>query len=887
MRTDLPGPAGPTSPKGPAGLPGPPLPIDAIVDAIIDDLRSCPALVIEAPPGAGKTTRVPLALLSAGLADLPPGPGSADAPAGEILVLQPRRLAARMAARRVAQLLGEAVGERVGYQVRFDSKVGPKTRIRFITEGLLTRRLRDDPQLAGVAMVVLDEFHERHLDGDLALALLRRLQRASRPELRIVVMSATLDGAPIAEFLGCTRRTSAGRAFPVEIDYRGGAQAERLKLDSRVLRAFHELVDAGLDGDTLVFLPGAREIRACATACEGLAKHAGALIVPLHGDLSPAEQDRAIRPADQPKLILSTNVAETSVTIDGVTSVIDSGLRRLASVSPWTGIPTLQVVKIARDSATQRAGRAGRTRPGRCIRLYSQFDHDRRPEHTAPELARLDLAGALLDLHASGIQEIASFPWFEAPPAAAMTAAETLLLRLGATTEEGELSPTGRAMLRYPLHPRLARVMVEGAARGAQKLAAGAAAILSDRGLRTRRGPATIDADADVLVDLSDLETSRRQGGDSARRLGLSPAACDQALRVREQLQRIADRGRPLGARTPRMSLAEREEQLCVALLAGFPDRVGLARGEGDMRTLVLADGGAARLAESCVVRSAPWAVALAIEERRAGPGPSEPRILSAAAIDPEWLVDLYPGSIEEREELRFDSERGRVIGRSELRYGGLVLDASDLRKLPAKAYEVLAEAALAAGPERFVDDPKTLADLCARTTFAATLDPTIPVLGDAAARALLAELCEGLTSFAELRRADLMSHLYGRLRSAVGDRLDRLAPTHVHLPSGRKAPITYSLDPSEGPSIASRLQDFFGSAEGPRIAGGRVPLVLHLLAPNRRDVQVTTDLAGFWERHYPTLRRALMRRYPRHAWPEDPRSASPPKPRPPRKRRG
>ena len=875
MRTDLP------------GLGGPPLPIDAIIDAIVDDLRTYPALVIEAPPGAGKTTRVPLALLSAGLADLPPEPGSTSATPGEILVLQPRRLAARMAARRVAHLLGEGVGKRVGYQVRFDSKVGPKTRIRFITEGLLTRRLRDDPQLAGVAMVVLDEFHERHLDGDLALALLRRLQRASRPELRIVVMSATLDGAPIAEFLGCTRRTSAGRAFPVELEYRGGAQVERLKLHSRVLRAFHELAEAGLDGDTLVFLPGAREIRECAAACEGLAKHAGALIVPLHGDLSPAEQDRAIRPAEQPKLILSTNVAETSVTIDGVTSVIDSGLRRLASVSPWTGIPTLQVVKIARDSATQRAGRAGRTQPGRCVRLYSRFDHDRRPEHTAPELARLDLAGALLDLHASGIHDIAPFPWFEAPPAAAMAAAEALLLRLGATTKEGELSPIGRAMLRYPLHPRLARVMVEGSARGVSDLAAGAAAILSERGLRARRGPATIDADADVLVDLSDLETSARQGGDSARRLGLSPAACRQALRVREQLRRIAEKGRPRAPRGSPMPLDHREEQLCVALLAGFPDRVGLARGEGDARALVLADGGAARLAESCVVRSAPWAIALAIEERRSSsPGTSEPRILSAAAIDPEWLIDLYPDSIEEREELRFDGERGRVIGRSELRYGGLVLDASELRKLPPAASELLAEAALSAGPERFVSDPKTLAELCARTTFAATIDPTIPVLGDAAARALLAELCEGLTSFAELGRADLQGHLYGRLRSAVGDRLDRIAPTHVHLPSGRRAAIRYSLDPSEGPAVSSRLQDFFGSAEGPRIADGRVPLVLHLLAPNRRDLQVTTDLAGFWERHYPTLRRALMRRYPRHAWPEDPRSAPPPKPRPPRPRK-
>ncbi len=538
--------------------------------------------------------------------------------------------------------------------------------------------------------------------------------------------------------------------------------------------------------------------------------------------------------------------------------------------------------------------------PGRCVRLYSQPDHDRRPEHTAPELARLDLAGALLDLHASGIHDPAAFPWFEPPPPASLAAAEALLRRLGATSEEGELSPVGRAMLRYPLHPRLARLMVEGAARGVARLAAGAAAILSERGLRSRRGPAKVDSDADVLVDLADLETSVRQGGDANRRLGLSPAAARQALRVRDQLLRIAERrsargakgtrgatGRKTRAAPPMRTLGEREEQLCIALLAGFPDRVGLARGEGRERTLVLADGGAARLAESCVVRSAPWAVALAIEERRGGgSSASEPRVLSAAAIEPEWLIDLYPDSIEEHEELRFDSERGRVIGRSELRYGGLVIDASELRALPPGASQLLAEAALAAGAERFVSDPRALVELRARTTFAASVDPAIPVIDDDSVRTLLGELCEGLTSFAELRRADLQSHLYGRLRAAVGDRLDRLAPTHVRLPSGRRAAIRYSLDPSEGPAVSSRLQDFFGSTEGPRIADGRVPLVLHLLAPNRRDVQVTTDLAGFWERHYPTLRRALMRRYPRHAWPEDPTSAPPPKPRPPRKKR-
>lgn len=869
-------------------LPGPPLPIDAIVDAVVGDLQEGRSLVIEAPPGAGKTTVLPLAFLAAGFAE-----------EGEILVLQPRRLAARMAARRAAELLGERVGERVGYQVRFDSKVGPKTRIRLITEALLTRRLRDDPQLRGVAMVVLDEFHERHLSGDLALALLRRLQRGARPELRIVVMSATLDGAAVAEFLGCARRTSAGRVFPVEVEYEGAPQASRQGLASQVLRAFHGRVLAGIDGDTLVFLPGAREIRACAAACAGLAEGAGVEVLPLYGDLSPAEQDRAVRPGERTKLVLSTNVAETSITIDGVTTVIDSGLCRLARVSPWSGIPTLQVVKIARDSAAQRAGRAGRTRAGRCIRLYSRFDHDRRPAHTAPEIARLDLAGALLDLHAAGISEVDDLEWLEAPPEAALAAAKALLRRLGAVSAVGELSPVGRAMLRYPLHARLARVMVEGVQRGVPELAAGAAAILSERGLRADRGPARVDADADVLVDLADLEASARQGGHAAQRFGLMPGACRQVLRVREQLRRIANgrragragnRGRDGAAERGNCgSVEHREQQLCMALLAGFPDRVGCARGEGSERTLVLAGGGSARLAESSVVRSAPWAVALVIEERRrAGTGGGEPQVLSAAAIDPEWLVDLFSEAIEEHEELHFDSERGRVVGRSELRYGGLVIEASKIQHLPPAASKVLADAAIDIGVEHFIggaEGGQRLESLVARTAFAATMDPAIPVINADLARLILIELCDGLGSFAELRRADLRAHLEARVRAAVGDRLDRIAPTHASLPSGRRVAIRYSSDPSETPSIASRLQDFFGSEQGPRIADGRVALVLHLLAPNRRDVQVTTDLAGFWERHYPALRRALMRRYPRHAWPENPRVAPPPRPRRTRRR--
>ena len=841
-------------PAAPPPLPGEPLPIDAVIPEVLAALAVGPAAVVEAPPGAGKTTRLPLALLLA----------EPDAP-GEVVVLQPRRLAARMAAQRVAELLGEEVGGRVGYQVRFDVRAGPCTRLRFVTEGILTRRLLQDPALRGVRVVVLDEFHERHLDGDLALALLRRLQRGPRPDLKIVVMSATLDGQPIAAFLGAPRVVSEGRAFPVAIEHSSGGG----ELPSRVLRAFHDRVLAGLDGDVLVFLPGAREIRACAEACAGLAAHAGVLVLPLHGDLPPAEQDRAVRPTRQRRLILATNVAETSITIDGVTTVIDSGLARLAAHSPWTGIPTLQVLPISRASAAQRAGRAGRTRPGRCVRLYSQADHDRRPEFTPPEIARLDLAGAALDLHAAGEADLAAFPWYEAPTPAALAAAELLLSRLGAVGDGGALTPVGRAMLRFPVHPRLARLLVDGERMKIYDMAAGSAAILSERPLRQGRGPARVAADADVLVDLADLELVGRQGLGAAERLGLHAGACRSALQARDHLRRLlaADAGDRRGPAA--------EALLRQALLAAFPDRVAQLREDGGQRALALAGGGSARLAESSVIHGAAWVVCLAVEERREGRA-GVPVVTSAAAIEPEWLLDLAPAALEERSVLAFDPQRARVVGRAELRYLGLLLDSSEARRLPPAASDLLREAALAAGPARFAD-PEALAQLHARTAFVAQHVPGAPVIDDARARAVLAELCAGCTSFAEVERQGLLAHLEALARGD-GDRLDRWAPSHVRLPGGRRVQVTYALD--QPPSIASRLQDFFGVTRGPTVADGRVPVVLHLLAPNGRDVQVTTDLAGFWDRHYPALRQALMRRYPRHSWPEDPRSAAPPAPR-------
>jgi ATP-dependent helicase HrpB len=477
------------------------LPIGSILPAVLDAaVRG--NVVIEAPPGAGKTTVVPLALLEHG------GLGT-----GEILVLQPRRLAARLSAERTASLLGERVGGRVGYRVRFEQAGGERTRLWFLTEGVLLRRLREDPELRGVDAVILDEFHERHLEGDLALSLLRRLERRradSGAVLRLLAMSATLDAEPVARFLAATRLRTEGRSYPVEVEYRSPrSRQDELPLERRVAAAVRELIERGLigstaaqPGHTLVFLPGAREIQACAQACAQLAETAGLEVATLHGQLSRELQDRAVGKSDRSKLILSTNVAETSITIDGVVAVIDSGLARVADFDPSSSLPRLSLVPISRASATQRAGRAGRTRAGVCIRLYSRHDHDTRPEQQLPEIRRLELAGAVLELAAAGVYQPDAFEWFEAPSSAALSVARELLRSLGAIEADGRLTERGRMMLRVPLHPRLARLLVAGVEAGVGEQAATAAALLAERPLRRSGGPPARTTDADILDEL-------------------------------------------------------------------------------------------------------------------------------------------------------------------------------------------------------------------------------------------------------------------------------------------------------------------------------------------------------------------------------------------------
>jgi ATP-dependent helicase HrpB len=858
--------------------PLPILPIDPLLPEICERLRRGPNLVLEAPPGAGKTTRVPRALLDAGLA----------AEGREILVLEPRRLAARMAARRVAEELGEPVGETIGYTTRFEDASGPKTRIRFVTEGILTRRLLTDRELRKVGTVLLDEFHERHLDGDVALALLRRLQQGPRPDLRLVAMSATLDADRVAAFLDdAPRIRSEGKRFEVAIEHL--PVSDDRPLEAQVASALKRLLDEGLDGDVLVFLPGALEIRRSMEATAALAKRADLLVLPLHGSLSPAEQDRAVRPADLRRVILSTNVAETSVTIDGVVAVVDSGLARVMTHAPWSGLPTLRVAKISRAAAAQRAGRAGRTRPGRGLRLYTKGDLQARPEFEAPEVARADITETALSLFAAGITDLGAFAWFEAPPRASIDAARELLLRLGAIDDAHRVTPIGRRMLRFPVHPRLGRMIVEAERRGIAEDGATLAALIGERdlgaGVRSRRD-ARHASDLLALLELYEEAEGADFAPERLRWMGLDPARASAVERVRRQLVRLVDRK----AANAKEARADRERDQQIAILAGYPDRVGRLRRPANAtgrsaREIVFATGGTAVLADSSGVADVDLVVAVDVEERsEALPGglrSGRTLVRLASAIEADWLLELFTDAITDSTEVTWDAVAERAVRVRRLAYEGLALEEtrSPLSPGDPEAARVLEEAVREKGWRSFAGGDG-LDGWLARVAFVRSTCPeaALPALDEGAIDASLRELCEGATSFAELRGRDVSAAMRAGLTPEQARRLAELAPETITLPGGRRLRLEYAAGPA--PRAASRLQDFFGMVEGPKVGRGRVPVVLELLAPNQRAVQVTTDLAGFWAKHYPAIARELRRKYPKHSWPDDPRSAQPPEPR-------
>lgn len=859
------------------------LPIDAFLPEILESLERVPRLVLVAEPGAGKTTRVPPALLAGSFAR-----------EGHVLVLEPRRIAARMAARRVAAELGERVGQRIGYSVRFERQLSADTRVVYLTEALLTRRFLEDDQLRGVSCVVLDEFHERSLHTDLGLALLRRLQQRARPELRIVVMSATLDAERVAGFLEAPIVRVPGRVFPVEIEYL--ERPDERRLEEQVRAAVRKLLVRKIDGDVLVFLPGAAEIRRAAQACQELSAPFGVELATLHGDLPPAEQDRALSRGERPKIVLSTNVAETSLTLEGVAAVVDSGLARVAGHSPWSGLSTLSTQKVSQASAVQRAGRAGRVRAGHCLRLYTKTDFDARPRFDVPELAKADLCETELFLCSVLGNAEGELAWLEAPPAAARSAALALLARLGAL-EGNRVSALGRALLELPVHPRVGRFALSLAERGYRDEAASMAALLGEREIRlahrtsfsragafahgaAQRGHDEVGT-SDLLARFHAYEAlGGDRSADSARRHELDVGAVrsveQSAGALRKSVERLARRG---GGREPDAGARARdpdqafEEAVRTALLLAFPDRVGKRRAARGAE-IVLSGGGSASLAEASVVKEAEFMVAFDADER----GGAAAVIRGASAIEPEWLLEHFPERVRSERRVSFDAQRERVESSELMLYDALVLDESRRAGEPGPAEAaLLADAALARGAAA-PWDVEAVEQWQRRSLFAAQHDGGVQPIGAERLREALLAHCAGKLGFEALRREPFEAVLPELVDPGLRAALARLAPARVKLPSGRELKVHYEID--RPPWVESRLQDFFGSLDGPKLAGGKLPLVLHLLAPNQRPVQVTTDLRGFWDKHYPAIRKELMRRYPRHSWPEDPRSAEPPAPR-------
>ncbi len=827
------------------------LPIDAILPSLRQALGERDEAVLEAPPGAGKTTRVPLALL--------------DEPwlAGQgILMLEPRRLAARAAAERLAAELGEKVGDTVGYRIRLDSRVGPKTRIEVVTEGILTRRLQDDPALEGVGLVIFDEFHERSLDADLALALTLNGRELLRDTpLKVLVMSATLEGERLSALLDeAPVVRSEGRMFPVELRWGRPWQAGEF-VEPRVVQTVLQAL-ADEPGSLLVFLPGQAEIRRVAEQLgEALAGRDEVLLCPLHGELELSAQRAAIEPAPpgKRKVVLATNIAETSLTIDGVRVVVDAGLARVPRFDPGSGMTRLETQRISRASATQRAGRAGRLEPGACYRLWSEAQHDQLPAYGTAEILQADLAGLALQLGRWGVapEELA---WLDVPPAAAYAQARELLARLGALNDSGALNAHGQAMAELPAHPRIAHLLLRGQALGLGSLACDVAALLGERDILRGAG-----------ADLH--ERTALLAGESAGNRA-SRGAVQRAKQLARQFRGYL-RGKPSEPVTD----PEHPRWLGALLAFAYPDRVARQRREGGGEYR-LANGRAAQFGEPDALMKEPWLVVADLGSRQ---GQREERIYLAAALDAALFDTVLAEQVKVHDELDWDEREGVLRAERQRKVGELVLSREALPGLDAEARSrALLGLVRRKGLELLPWTPE-LRQWQARVNLLRRLDlegkgeSEWPDVSDAA---LLASLEDWLLPYlgkvsrlAHFANLELPGILHGLLPWPLPQRLDELAPRTLQVPSGSNIRLDYSEFP---PVLAVRLQELFGLADTPRIAGGRLAVKLHLLSPAQRPVQVTQDLANFWRSTYAEVKKDLKGRYPKHYWPDDPLIAEP-----------
>jgi ATP-dependent helicase HrpB len=851
------------------------LPVFEIAEALKNAVArgDRPRVLLKAPTGSGKSTEVPGMLVDAGIS-------------GMILVIEPRRMAARLLAGWVAKQRGTALGREVGYAVRFDTKYGNDTRILYLTDGVFQRWIQDDPELRGVGAVVFDEFHERRLAVDIALARCLDLQDGPRPDLRVIVMSATLETAGLADFLTpAVSLEAGGRTYPVDIlyrperpplnDRRGGPPRE-IPIWEKMVTVCREAMAMPDAGNILMFLPGTHEIRKTIELLEAGSTTRGWDVFPLYSSLPPAAQEAAISPGPKPKIIVATNVAETSLTIEGVRSVIDSGLARISSYEPRRAINTLLIKKISRAAAEQRAGRAGRTAPGRAFRLWSEADHAKRADFEAPEVHRVDLAEAVLLLKAAGVAEIRDFRWFDAPHEAALVRAEHLLHDLGALDAAGNLTDEGAKMASLPLEPRFSRLMLAGHEHGCVAETAFIAAAVQGEGVFTNKRGGVGRKDFIFADDHSDFAGEWR-AFESAEEMGFDPKRCGQlgilARGARETAQGF-DRLRSLAKRfgwdwNP-VDFKAHREAVGHAMLASFSDQLAIRFNQGTLACKLVGNRRGKLDEESCV-KDAPAFVAAEITEVEAREVITHLR--RATAIDPAWLAGLFPDDLTQSDGAAWDEARRRVVARKETRFRDLVLETkeTDQNVNLDQAAGILAAKVLT-GELVLKNWDHAVDQWTARLKLLGSAMPELEMPGwsDGDKADAIAQICHGAVAYKDIKEANVWRVLREWLSPAQRAALDSYCPERIDLPNGQSAKITY--EPGKDPFIAVRVSHLFGVWETPAIAGGRVPLLVHILTPGQKPWQMTKDLKGFWSSGYAQMKKEVAGRYPRHPWPDNPK---------------
>ena len=884
------------------------LPIYEIERDIIARLKTNRRLILSAPTGSGKSTQVPQMLLRHGLLG-----------DGQVVILQPRRLATRLLAARVAQELGVQLGNEVGYQIRFENVTSPQTKIRFVTEGVLLRQMIDDPDLRGVSVLIFDEFHERHLYGDITLARALDLQEQHRPDLNLIVMSATLDaellgniyrsaGPPVRSDINkqravpeagaprCSVLSSEGRVFPVEIKYATEpGYVDKRPVWEQAAEAFSHYVGSGGESDVLVFMPGGYEISQTIEAIRHTSESKGFILLPLHGELSPKDQDAAVARYGQRKVVVSTNVAETSLTIDGIRLVIDSGLARIPRYDPYRGINTLLIEKISQSSADQRTGRAGRTAPGVCMRLWSREEHGHRLIQELPEIKRLDLAEVVLTLKAAGVEDLRKFRWLEPPDEQSLAHAEELLLDLGAIHTVSQVSPPvkenqvgktsehrpeacatqitaiGRKMLAFPLHPRYSRMLLAAHEYGCVHQACLVAALTQGRDLLLRN----VDRDTNsfredllgekassdfwILMRAWTYAANNQFRLDACRRLGIHAVTARQVGPLFEQFLRIAkDEGLEVKPREAK------DEALQKCILIGFSDRVARRLDQGTLRC-ELVHNRRGVLARESAVQHSPLFVAAEVREVE---GREVNTILSlATAIEADWLRELYPEDMESDLHVQFDSTAKRVQAAEVVKFRGLALSAKRVEPPPADLAAQLLADEIVAGRLPLPNWDHSVEQWLLRLRLLCQHCPELqlPPITEDDRRHIIGQLCHGAVSYKDIKEREVKPVVMSWLSEAQRGLLDKHAPERLTLANGRTPKVAYEA--TGLPHISLRIQELYDVTQTPKIALGRVPVLVHILTPGMKPVQVTQDLANFWREHYPKIKSELARKYPKHLW--------------------